>query len=222
MENNTTQEFPVAEVKNFINKLAANKDYLYIFQPFSIGDLLYTGGLSLAVQKRKNKIATVLIVHERMKNLGVFYNNIKEIIYLSGKEIDILRNYFYITQDYEGDNYIYGHFRLSDNKSYIWDDSLHLIDRYKQSVFSIPQDTPYIKPQVADISKEDISKLNKKYKIDKNRTVILLPYTHSTKMMEKSFWEIMVNFLKQFIQMLMVFQNNPLQVLKELLQIFRS
>ena len=77
----------------------------------------------------------------------------------------------------------------------MWDSNLHLIDRYKKDVFNIPIDTPYIKPIVPKISEKNIDTLNEKYVLDKNKTIILIPYVHSTKQLDISFWEILAQIL---------------------------
>ena len=132
-------------LKKFFNSICTNKDFLYIIQPCSIGDVLYTGGLSHAVQKRKNKKATVLVVLERMKNLGITYENLADIIYLPSSMSGVTEQYFYATGDYEGDNYIYGHFHNEGN-GHIQDDNLNIIDCYKKNVFDIPLDTKFTPP----------------------------------------------------------------------------
>ena len=186
------------DVKNFIQELTPKKDLLYIFQPCSVGDFFYTGGLSLAVQKRKNKRGTVLICKDRMKNLGVTYENFRDIVYLPNDTMDIVREYFYASGDYEGDNYIYGHFhKPKQGGNFIWDETLHLIDRYKKDVFKIPMDTPYAKPVVPKISDENIAELHKKYIIDKNKTIIITPYTYSSKPLDMRFWMFLVMVLTE-------------------------
>ena len=185
------RQITLDDVKNFIRQITPNQDWLYIFQPCSVGDFFYTGGLSPAVQKRKNKSATVLIVRERMKNLGVTYENFANIIFLPNDTMNIVLQYFSITGDYEGDNYIYGHFHIKTDGGFDWDESLHLIDRYKQDVFKIPMDTPYTKPVVPPLSDENIAELHEKYFIDKDRTIILSPYTHSTKPLDMKFWQFL-------------------------------
>ena len=183
------------KIKKFLDELTANKDFLYIIQPFSVGDFLYASGLSHAVQKRKNKKATVLIVRERMKNLGITYENFADIIFLPNNAMEALKQYFYVTGDYEGDNYIFGHFHVRKTGSYIWDDTLHLIDRYKKNVLDIPLDTTFIPPIVSAISEQNIADLNRKYILDK-RTIIICPYVHSTRQLDMSFWEILAQQLK--------------------------
>ena len=181
-------QITLESVKNFINQLTPKKDLLYIIQPCSVGDFFYTGGLSLAVQKRKKKRATVLIVKERMKNLGLTYKNFEDIVYLPDDTMNVVMEYCRATGDYEGDNYIYGHFHTTPDRKFIWDETLHLIDRYKKNVFKIPMDTPYAKPIVPPLTEENISELHKKYILDKQRTIIIAPYTHSTKQLDMRFW----------------------------------
>ena len=184
------------DVKNFINELASNKDWLYIFQPCSIGDVLFNGGLSKAVQNRKNKKATVLVIQERMKNLGITYENLADIIYLPKAALDVIMHYCYITGDYEGDNYIYGHFHNA-GKGYIWDVDLpHILARYKKNILNVPLDTLFTPPLVSAISEQNIAELNDKYILDKARTIIISPYVHSIKQLDMSFWEVLVTHLK--------------------------
>ena len=61
-------------------------------------------------KQKKNKRATVLILKDRMKNLSITYKNLADIIYLDKSLMDVLMKYFYFTGEYEGDNFIYGHF----------------------------------------------------------------------------------------------------------------
>ena len=191
------RQITLDEVKKFIRQMTPNKDWLYIFQPFGIGDFLYTGGLSLAVQKRNNKSATVLIVNERMENLNIIYENVADIILLNADTMDFVKNFFYVTGNYEGDNYIYGHFHRTASGSYDWDESLHLIDRYKKDVFKIPMDTPYEKPIVSPISEENIAELHAKYILDKDKTIVITPYTYSTKPLDMRFWMFLVMVLTE-------------------------
>lgn len=98
------------DMKNFIKQMTPNPDWLYIILPFSVGDFFNIGGLSLAVQKKKNKSATVLIAKDRLENLGVTYENFAGIIFLPENIMALVREYIFATGDYEGDNYIYAHF----------------------------------------------------------------------------------------------------------------
>ena len=182
-------------IKNFFNRITTNPDFLYIIQSASIGDFIYAGGLSHAVQQRKNKIATVLVVLERMKNLGITYKNLAGIVYLPKFMSGITETYFYSTGDYEGDNYIYGHFHNEGN-GYVADENLNLIDQYKKNIFNIPLDTEFIPPMVPLISRENIAELHAKYILDKSRTIVIFPHAHTLKLSVMNFWEVLSAQLK--------------------------
>ena len=191
------RQITLDDVKNFIRQMTPNPDYLYIILPYSVGDFFNIGGLSLAVQKKKNKSATVLIVKDRLKNLGVTYENFAGIIFLPENIMALICRYIYATGNYEGDNYIYGHFRIkSQSGEYVWDESLNLIDRYKQDVFKIPMDTPYTKPVVPPLTDENIAALRGKYTLDTERTIIICPYAHSVKNINDTHWKNLARKLK--------------------------
>lgn len=198
---NEEQKAFLNQMKNFIDNVTVRKDWLYIFDPCSIGDFLYNGGLSRAVQKRKNKSAVVLVVKDRMRNLHLTYENFAQILYYPDNVMNAVQLYFYETSNYESDNYIYGHFKMKPNGNhgeyFFSDENLHLIDRYKKDVFSIPQDTPYEMPIVEDISRQDKIELAQRYTLDKDKTVIILPYVHSTRQLSMDFWESLAFKLKQ-------------------------
>ena len=73
---NVVIELPMEEMRTFFYEITENPEWLYLFAPYSIGDFLIAGGLSYAVQAKKNKSATVLIAQDRMKNLDVSYENV--------------------------------------------------------------------------------------------------------------------------------------------------
>ena len=195
----------IADIENFLNQLASNKDWLYLIMPASIGDIIYTGGLSYAVQKRKGKSATVFVLRDRMKNFSIQYENFAHFVYLSDMNMTILQQYFYVTGKYETDNIIYGHFKdeskgvrgWADLKYHFSDLNLHAIDRFKKDVFNIPMDTPFLLPKIAPITSENISELNQKYTLDKEKTIILFPYTWTIKPPDPSFWVVMAQELKK-------------------------
>lgn len=72
-----------------------------------------------------------------------------------------------------------------------------MIDRYKQSVFYVPMDTPYEKPIVPPLTEENIAELHAKYFIDKDKTIILTPYTYSTTPLDMRFWLFLVMVLTE-------------------------
>jgi len=105
------------EIKLFIERITGNKDFLYIIQPYSIASVIISGGLSHAVQARKNKIAAVLIVGDVIKNLGLTWKNIADIKYFPSDMMSMIDKYFIETQEWEGENYIYGNFHQEIKKT---------------------------------------------------------------------------------------------------------
>ena len=79
-------------VENLLEQLTSNKNYLYIFQPFGLADILCSGGLSYAAQAKKNKSSTVLILNENVKNFGIAYENVANISYISPKILLPIKN----------------------------------------------------------------------------------------------------------------------------------
>lgn len=193
------RQITLDDVKNLIQQITPNQDWLYIFLPYSVGDFFNVGGLSHAVQKKKNKSATVLIAKDRLKNLGVTYANFADIIFLPAEIMSLISSYILTTGEYEGDNYIYGHFHLKPGGrgEYKWDLSLNLIDKYKKDVFKIPMDTPCVKPIVPPLTDENIAELHEKYFIDKDKTIVITPYAYSTKPLDMRFWMFLVMVLTE-------------------------
>lgn len=176
-------------IEEIFNALIVERDALYIFQPCSIGDVIHSAGFSHAVQRRKNKSATIMVVADRMKNLGMSWDNVAGFIYLPFQILNAIRWHFVATNNYEGDNWIHGHLKIDADGKFVKDDSLNLFDLYRKTIFNIPLDTPFIPPTMAPISAENIAALHEKYFIDEARTVILLPYANSLPNMDPRFWE---------------------------------
>ena len=188
-------ELPREEMENFLNEITPNKDWLYLLAPFSIGDFLIAGGLSYAAQTKKNKSATVLIAQDRMKNLGITFENVVGTIYLPIDLINAVGTFITATENYERDNFFYGNYKIGDNRAY--DDSINAVERFKRYVFDLPLATPLMPPIVNSLTAENISALREKYILDKNRTVILLPYAKTFDNLDVNFW---VNMAKIFAE----------------------
>lgn len=167
-------EIPREEIKNFLDEITSNQNWLYMFIPCSIGDFLIASGLSYAVQARKNKSATVLIAQERMKNLAVTYENVAGTIFLPMDLLKATDTLIRGTESYERDNFIYGNFHMDDLQAY--DNVLTAVDKYKRYVLDLPIETPLAYPIVKNLDDENISNLRTKYFLDRRRTIILLPY----------------------------------------------
>ena len=187
-------EIPVDEIKNFLDELTANKNFLYVFIPCSIGDFLIASGLSYAVQLKKNKVATVLIAQERMKNLAVTYENVAAEIFLPMDLLKATDTLIRGTEIYERDNFIYGNFHMGDNRAY--DDKLNAVDKYKRYVFDLPLDTPLAYPVIKAVDEKNISNLREKYFLDKDRTIILLPHAKTLGNLDKNFWATMAKIFR--------------------------
>ena len=181
-------ELPREEIKNFIKEITPNKNFLYMFIPCSIGDFLIAGGLSYAVQLRKNKVATILIAQERMKNLAVKFENVVDTIYLPIDLVKAVDTLIQGTQAYEWDNFIYGNIHTVDGKI-IWDETLNLVDRYKKNALDIPLDTPLMMPLTYPISAKNISAIKSRYILDRRRTIIILPHAKTFAELDEIFWE---------------------------------
>ena len=189
-------ELPREEMENFLNEITPNKDWLYLLAPFSIGDFIIAGGLSHAVQMKKNKTATVLIAQERMKNLGITFENVVGTIYLPIDLINAVGTFITATESYERDNFFYGNFKIGDNRA-CCDYSINAVDRFKRYVFDLPLSTPLMPPIVAPLTSENISALREKYILDKNRTVILLPYAKTFENLDINFWANMAKIFAE-------------------------
>ena len=187
-------EIPREEIKNFLDEITANQNWLYMFIPCSIGDFLIASGLSYAVQARKNKSATVLIAQERMKNLAVTYENVAGTIFLPMDLLKATDTLIRGTETYERDNFIYGNFHMDDLRAY--DNILTAVDKYKRYVLDLPIDTPLAYPIVKSLDDENISNLRAKYILDKQRTIILLPYAKTLNNLDQNFWVTLVKIFQ--------------------------
>ena len=185
--------------EEFIKYFSANKDYLYLFCPKGIGDYLITAGLSHALEEKLGKKATVLIVQEKIKRLGVIFPNVAEIIAYPFDFMGSTSMWFHETENYVMDNFIYANFHYKD-KNPIWNEKLNIIDRFKENVLEIPLDTPFWSPIVINAKADEIAALNEKYILDKEKTVILAPYAvtykNLTKQTSESFWKDIAHRLK--------------------------
>ena len=104
------------EIKLYIERITGNKNFLYIIQPYGMASVLMSGGLSHAVQARKNKSATVLLLSDSLKNIGLNWENVTAIKYFPVDIMELFNKYFFETQDWEGENFIYGNFHQETPK----------------------------------------------------------------------------------------------------------
>ena len=189
-------------IQSFFRHMMRDKDMLYVLCPCSIGDFLVVGGLCHALLKKKRKKACVLIEHERYKNSGrINFVGVMEVMYLSNHLAPLMQQYAHTTRDYETDNYVYGHFHMRDRvenwSSLIWNENLSFVDRYKENVFGLPLDTELIPPIISSPTNLQKQRLHEAYVLDKERTIIIMPYTSGGSPFPESFWVKLVQSLKQ-------------------------
>lgn len=203
------------EIRLYIERITGNKDFLYIIQPYGLASVLISGGLSHAVQARKNKSATVLLLGDSLKNLGLTWKNVTSIKYFPVDTMELFNKYFSETQDWEGENFIYGNFHqeiknpddenifdsetavasdvekfddeLSDKKKVDFEE-ISTVDQFKEKVFDLPPDTEFHYPIFDELSDETAAALNQKYILDRNKTVIICPYFDYSPIAAVKFW----------------------------------
>ena len=179
----------------FFDKLTENKNLLYVIVPFNIGDVICNACFSYYAQQRKKKLATVLVLKERMKGLELKYPHIAGIIYLPDFEMDLVSRYMTEVVNYETDNAFYGHFKIIQS-TMIVDFGVPLTDDYKKYCYNLPDEVQFIPPPPqSPLTEVEIANLKAKYFIDKERTIILFPHANSVTF-DGHFWKIMVDRLK--------------------------
>ena len=191
------QEITTEEAKLFLERITPNKNYLYIFQPSGLADILCVGGLSYAVQRQKNKSATVLIVNEGAKNFGINYKNVAKISYIEPQILNAIRKYLDDNDIHETDNLIYGYFDTYKPENFTVSEGLNLLDYYRKKVFHLPESTPCRPPIITPLSADEISYWNKQYTFDKERTIILSIYFNSKNSAEIKFWGDVIQRLQE-------------------------
>ena len=184
----------LAIAQQLLRYITKDKDTLYVFCPFSIGDFLVVGGLCHALLKKKRKKACVLILADRFENSGAInFVGVKETYYIPLLLMELIKEYIYNTGEYETDNYIYGHFHRNQNGHGIaWNENLFFVNRYKENVFGLPLDTEFLLPIIDPLTDYQKQRLHETYVLDKEHTIIFAPYANSTANLEESFWEKLV------------------------------
>ena len=184
------------EVQRFFSAIEDDKENLYIFSTKGIGDFIIAGGLSYAVQNRKGKKSTILVIQDTKWDTGILFPNVTGIISCPKDFVLMLNKHFKTTENYESDNYIYAGIR-KHNDEYIWDEDLNMLERYKKDSLNIPLDTPFNYPIIDEISADNAAALHEKYILDKERTIILLPHAKTFENLTPEFWEEVAQRLKE-------------------------
>ena len=178
-----------AEVQRFLNEISQDKATLYVICPSNIGDIMINGGLCHALLKKKRKKVCVLIAKDRFESAGFNFIGVLETRCVTPEFMNAIREYVHTTGEYEGDNYIYGHFHKHPTLNGYIMSSGTIVKRYKKDVFDLPLETELLPPFIDSPSDSQIQLLNSNYVLDKERTIILMPYANSIINLEMSFWE---------------------------------
>lgn len=158
---------------------------------------MMNGMLAYAALKKFNLDSAILIVQERFRNLDISFTDVSDMLYLSFNDLLIVREFLTATGRYEGKNYFYGHVRRDSAGNNILDPRLNFNESYKHNIFNVPLDTPLQYPIVKDISEEAKQRLARAYDLDRQRTIILMPYANSIPLMQYNFWQQCVQSLLQ-------------------------
>ena len=181
-------------LENLFNEFMSRiigKDYLIVIMPASIGDFIITGMVAPALKKKYNK-EIVLLVLERYQEFKIKFEDVKEIVYIPGNLMWRFQYYIRATEKYSGEGYIYGGFPFDESSPFneiIDDKNLYMFDRFKKN-FDIPLNTPIKYPIIEDISEEAKQRLHEKYKLDKDRTIILCPYCSTIEASHEKFFNL--------------------------------
>ena len=185
-------------VAHFLEKVCVRRDWLYIVCPYDIGDFIISGGLSYAIQQKKQKAGTVLIVKEYLRNIGIEFPNVKKVIYLRHEDMDKLREYIHSQRLYSKDNYVYGHFPVSLNSQMLlMSDGLLFLERYKKDVYKLPMCTKLQKFVVKELPVCEKNILHEDYQLNSDKTIVLSPYAYSLATLGNEFWVDLADSLKE-------------------------
>ena len=188
-------DYSLALAKDLIRYITADKDTLYVFCPFSIGDFLDVGGLCHALLKKKRKKSCVLILSDRFENSGsINFVGVKEIRYMPQALADFISRYIRETHEYETDNFIHAHFPIGQY-GFIWNENLSMVDRWKENSLGLPLNTELIPPIIEPPADYQEQRLHEAYTLDRERTIILAPYANSNANLVESVWEKLVSEL---------------------------
>ena len=172
-------------------------DKIYAIQQLSSGDLIVSGCLMYTLLPRFNKKSVVVVAQERYKGLDVQFDGVSDIIYMNHIDLAIVANYFHQTKQYVSDRYFFAGYRHDENGNTITDKNLTFVEAFKRFIFELPLDVPLHVPIIKDITEEAKLRLQQKYIIDKNRTVIIAPLASSGLQVSTEFWFRLIDKLKE-------------------------
>ena len=173
------------------------QDTYYIACPCSIGDTLYVACMVESFKKHNSMAKKVcLIVKSGHRQIPDWFEAIDEKI-VSDDLVRRLDFYSTLTGTWRLENYLYGHFQRDRNSIMLPVPkecrNKDIVYQYKRLVFGIPSDCALEELKI--VPQWDLFEtLMEEYGIG-DRTILLLPYANSAKLLAVEFWEILAETL---------------------------
>lgn len=173
-----------------IGDIILRKDFVYICCPCGLGDTLYVAALVKAYKEFHSSTKKVcLIIKKNHMEVVSFFRGIDDTI-ISNEIVMSLYRYSNLTGEWRKENYIYGHFTSEwlgkYNLGYY---KGNMITNYKKFIMQIPENSKIESPC--------FYKTNKNIKDFDKKTIILMPYAISSKVLPEYFWNNLVHRLKE-------------------------
>lgn len=186
----------VAKGKEVFERIITDSEIYYFICPFKVGDTIVTIGYAKAVQEQHGYKRTKLVLKKSHKLFASFYEGIYDYIQITENEMFCLACYCVDSQKFFGSNWLYAHFQISRN----WDPSTMLLDRNSsilelwKKAFKLPDKAAFVKMKI-ELSEELMTALIKKYKLSREKTIILMPMCYSFGKVDNTFWEMLAKAL---------------------------
>lgn len=174
-----------------------NHSTYYVVCPYGIGDTLYVAALMESYKRQNPGIRRVcMIVKKGHAQIPDWFDAVDEKI-VSDVMVNDLNAFSVSTGTWKLKNYLYGHFRKEQNwrllPEYENCEIKNMVYRYKKLVLHLPADCTVEEPKIMPDPELQMA-LMEEYGIGE-RTIILMPYAKSTLLVERGFWERMVEIL---------------------------
>ena len=171
----------------------------YIVCPYGIGDTLYIASLMKSYRRNHSEIQRLcLIVKKGHYQIPDWFDAVDEKI-VSDIMVNDLNVFSVLTGTWKLKNYLYGHFRKSENWELLPEyqdcEIKNMVYRYKRLVLHLPPDCAMEEPKILPNPELQMG-LMEEYQIGE-KTIILMPYANSTCLMENGFWENLVGLFNR-------------------------
>lgn len=174
-----------------------NKSTCYVVCPYGIGDTLYVAALMGSYKRQNPGIRRVcMIVKKEHAQIPDWFDAVDEKI-VSDVMVNDLNVFSVSTGTWKLKNYLYGHFRKEPDWRLFPEfgncEIKNMVYRYKKLVLQLSASCAMEEPKIVPDPELQMA-LMEEYEIGE-RTIILMPYANSTMLMERGFWERMVEIL---------------------------